>query len=70
VALNLDRFRVIIAEADYALAADDLTTAEKFYALAFKIRPQNHEASAGLQSVLRQQQQALATARKRSADSQ
>jgi tetratricopeptide (TPR) repeat protein len=70
VALDLDRFRAIIAEADYALAAGDLIAAEKFYALAIKIRPQNHEASVGLQSTWCRQQEALAVTRKRNGESQ
>ena len=39
VALDMDRFRVIEAEADHALSSGDLASARKFYALAIRIRP-------------------------------
>ncbi|MDP9049127.1 MAG: hypothetical protein M3O31_00165 [Acidobacteriota bacterium] len=56
-ALDLDRFRVIIAEADHALSSNELTSAAKLYALAIQIRPSSRDASMGLQSaVIRQQQ--------------
>ena len=64
VALDLDRFRVIEAEADHALSSGDLVSARKFYALAIRIRPHCREASAGLRSTLLRQQQSPETARK------
>ena len=48
VALDLDRFRFLISEARYSLASNDLVAAKKRYSEALKIRPNNHEASAGL----------------------
>jgi tetratricopeptide (TPR) repeat protein len=48
VALDLDRFRFLIGEAQYSLASNDLTAAKKRYAEALAIRPNNREASAGL----------------------
>ena len=63
VALDLDRFRVIEAEADHALASGDLASARKFYTLAMRIRPHCAEASAGLRSTLLRQQQSLAASK-------
>jgi tetratricopeptide (TPR) repeat protein len=60
VALDLDRFRFIEAEADYALSTGDLSSARKFYTLAIQIRPHCREASAGLRSTFLRQQQSFA----------
>jgi hypothetical protein len=59
VALDLDRYRFIEGEADYALSSGDLASARKFYTLAIQIRPYCREASTGLRSTLLRQQQIL-----------
>jgi len=48
VALDLDRFRFFMSEARYSLASNDLILAEKHYLAALDIRPNNREASVGL----------------------
>ena len=48
VALDLDRFRFLMSEARYSLSSNDLIAAEKRYLAALDIRPNNREASAGL----------------------
>jgi tetratricopeptide (TPR) repeat protein len=64
VALDLDRFRFVLGEADYALSSNELTSAEKFYALAIEIRPHDRAARVGLRSTLLRQQKSLALANK------
>ena len=52
VALDLDRFRFLISEAQYSLASNDPVAAQKRYLAAMDIRPNNREASAGLKATL------------------
>lgn len=52
VALDLDRFRFLMSEAQYSLASNDLIAARKSYLAALDIRPNSREASAGLKATL------------------
>ena len=52
VALDLDRFRFLMREAQYSLASNDLIAARKCYLAALDIRPNSREASAGLKATL------------------
>jgi hypothetical protein len=50
LALELARFRFHMSEAQNALESNDLITAEKRYQSDLEIRPNNHEAYAGLRA--------------------
>jgi tetratricopeptide (TPR) repeat protein len=53
VALDLARFKVMLAEAGHSLESGDLDSARRYYNLALEIQPHNAEASAGLLDTLR-----------------
>jgi hypothetical protein len=51
-ALDTARFRFFLGEGDHSLASNELTAAERRYLSALELRPDSHEAFAGLHTTL------------------
>lgn len=57
VAIDLDRVRFFLSEAQYSVSTNDFKTAKQRYMAALEIRPNSHAASAGMSAILLRERQ-------------